>query len=161
MEYFMKLPRNKKEFTLFILIISLISVNTIAPLITCFEVGFYMYVWSDVLKVLPFIWIVVVALVLITYVHASIITNKILKKDDSFNAHMIVSTLVTVFMMSIVLTVVGTWIGCRSITMEPIQHFFYKWPRNYSIALFVEMIIAQPIARYAMYKLHILKDKKK
>lgn len=40
MEYYLKLPRNKKETAIFMGIISLISVNIIAPLITCFEIGF-------------------------------------------------------------------------------------------------------------------------
>ncbi|HCW03392.1 MAG TPA: hypothetical protein DGK91_01955, partial [Clostridium sp.] len=60
MDFYMKLPRNKKEFALFLLIISVISVNIIAPLITCFEVGFHLYVWADVMKVLPFIWLSVI-----------------------------------------------------------------------------------------------------
>ncbi len=63
----MKLSRNKKEFALFLAVISIISVNIIAPLITCFEIGFHMYVWADLIKVIPFIWISVIALVLITY----------------------------------------------------------------------------------------------
>lgn len=67
MEFHMKLSRNKKEFALFLAVISIISVNIIAPLITCFEIGFHMYVWADLIKVIPFIWISVIALVLITY----------------------------------------------------------------------------------------------
>ena len=80
MEFYNKLPRNKKEFALFLFIISVISVNIIEPLITCFEVGFHMYVWIDVLKVIPFIWFAVVALVLITHKPAEWLTNKIVKK---------------------------------------------------------------------------------
>ena len=70
MEFYWKLPRSKKEFALFILIISVISVNIIAPLITCFEFGFHLAVWADVLRIIPFMWMAVVALVLITYVPA-------------------------------------------------------------------------------------------
>lgn len=40
MEFYQKLPRNKKEFTLFIAVTSIISVNIIAPIITCFERAF-------------------------------------------------------------------------------------------------------------------------
>ena len=40
MEFYMKLPRSKKEFALFMGIVSIISVNIIAPLITFFEAGF-------------------------------------------------------------------------------------------------------------------------
>lgn len=63
--------------------------------------------------------------------------------------------------MSILLTVIGTWIGTRSITGEPIRMFFYKWPRNFAISLFVEMLIAQPIARFVIHRLHLWQDAKK
>ena len=56
MEFYMKLPRNKKEFVLFLMVISIISVNIIAPLITCFEVGFSMAVWGDVFTVIPYLY---------------------------------------------------------------------------------------------------------
>lgn len=159
MDFYMKLPRNKKETAIFIAIISIISVNIIAPLITCFEIGFSMNVWADVMKVLPLIWVSVVVFVLLTFKPAEIMTEKIIKKEDSFNSHIIVNTLCTVFLMSIFLTVIGSWIGMRSINMEPIKMFFYKWPRNFAIALAVELLIAQPIARLVMVKLHRIKDK--
>lgn len=158
MEFYMKLPRNKKEFILFMAVISIISVNVIAPLISCFEAGFHIYIWEEVIKVMPFIWISVIILVLITYKPAEWLTSKIIKKEDSFNAHIIVNTLCTVFLMSIFLTVIGTWIGTRHISMEPIRMFFYKWPRNFAIAFAVESLIAQPIARIVMLKLHKIKD---
>lgn len=158
MEFYMKLPRNKKEFALFMIIVSIISVNIIAPMITCFEAGFSLSVWGNALKVIPFIWVSVMAIVLLTYVPAEKMTKKILEEDDSFNAHIIVNILCTVFLMSIILTVVGTWIGTGHISMEPINMFFYKWPRNFAISFAVEMLIAQPIARFAMLKIHELQE---
>lgn len=160
MEFFMKLPRNKKEFALFMAVVSLLSVNIIAPLITCFEMGFQLSVWASALQVIPFIWMSVIALVLLTYKPAEWMTGRILKKEDSFNAHMIVNILCTVFLMSIFLTVIGTWIGSRQVTMEPILQFFYKWPRNFAISFAVESLIAQPIARFVMFKLHQRQDAK-
>lgn len=160
MDFYMKLPRNNKETAIFIAIISIISVNIIAPLITCFEIGFSMAVWAEVLKVLPLIWISVVVLVLLTFKPAEIMTEKIVKKDDSFNSHIIVNTLCTVFLMSIFLTVIGSWIGMRHISIEPIRMFFYKWPRNFAIAFAVEISIAQPIARFVMIKIHSINDNK-
>lgn len=65
MDFYMKLPRTKKEFVLFMLIISVLSANIIAPLITCFEVNFSLHTWNMVLKVIPFIWISVIILVII------------------------------------------------------------------------------------------------
>ena len=158
MEFYMKLPRNKKEFVLFLMVISIISVNIIAPLITCFEMGFSLNVWKDVFKVMPFIWISVIALVLLTHKPAEYLTQKIVSKDDSFNSHIIINTLCTVFLMSIFLTVIGTWIGSRHISLEPIIMFFHKWPRNFAISFGVEILIAQPIARFVMLKLHNRQD---
>ena len=159
MEFYMKLPRNKKEFALFLLVISVISVNIIAPLITCFEIGFHMYVWADAIKIIPFIWVCVIVLVLITYKPAEWLTSKIIEKGDSFNSHITINILCTVFLMSIFLTVIGTWIGNRQLNIEPIRMFFYKWPRNIAISFAVEAFIAQPIARAIMLKIHQIKDK--
>lgn len=158
MEFYMKLPRNKKEFALFMAVISVISVNIIAPLITCFEIGFNIKVWMGVFKVMPFIWVSVIILVLLTHKPASYITEKIVSKEDSFNSHIVINILCTVFLMSIFLTVVGTWIGSRHISLEPIRMFFYKWPRNFAISFGVELLIAQPIARFVMLKLHNRQD---
>lgn len=124
MEFYMKLPRDKKEFALFIAIISVISVNIIAPLITFFEVGFHLYIWADTIKVIPFIWATVVILVLLTYKPAEVLTSRIVKESDSFGAHILINIIFTVFLMSIFLTVIGTWIGNRHISMEPIYLFF-------------------------------------
>lgn len=154
MDFFMKLPQNKKEFILFMAIISIISVNIIAPLITCFEMGFHMYVWANTLTIIPFIWLSVIVLVLLTYKPAEWLTSKLVDKDDSFNPHIIINILCTVFLMSIFLTVIGTWIGTRNVSMEPIRMFFYKWPRNFAISFFVESCIAQPIARFVMFRMH-------
>ena len=112
------------------------------------------------LIVLPLIWLSVIVVVLLTYIPAEKITAKIVSKGDSFNAHIVVNILCTVLMMSVLLTIIGTWIGTRSVSWEPIQMFFHKWPRNFSISLFVEMCIAQPVARFALYRLHLRLDKK-
>ncbi len=158
MDYHMRLPRNKSEFALFIAIISIISVNIIAPLITCFEIGFHLSVWTDVITVIPFIWVSVVTLVILTYKPAEWLTHKIVKPQDSFSATVTINILSTVLLMSVFLTVVGTWIGSRHISWEPFIAFFYKWPRNFSISLGVELLIAQPVARFVMLKVHQRKD---
>ena len=160
MEFYMKLPRTKKEFALFMGIVSIISVNIIAPLITCFEAGFHLHVWLDVLKGLPLLWVGVIAVVLLTYIPAEKLTAAFVSKDDSFRASVTINILRTVFLMSILLTVLGTWIGTHSVTLEPIQGFFYKWPRNFTIAFFVEALVAQPAARRVMFWLHVRKARK-
>ena len=82
MEFYMKLPRNKKEMTIFIAIISVISVCIIAPLITCFEIGFNITVWGEAMRVVPFIWISVIIVVLLTHKPADWLTGKIIKKEQ-------------------------------------------------------------------------------
>jgi hypothetical protein len=135
-------------------IISIISVNIIAPVITCFECGFHLSVWANVLKILPFIWLSVIAIVLLTYKPAEFLTNLIVAEDDSFHARITINILCTVFLMSILLTVIGTWIGTGRVSADPIRQFFYKWPRNFAISFAVEALVAQPIARRAMLVMH-------
>ena len=154
MDFYMKLPRNKREFALFLGVISIVSVHLIAPLITCFEMGFHLSVLRNTLARIPFVWLAVVALVLFTYKPAEWLTHRIVNHGDSFRSVVTINILCTVFILSIFLTVVGTWIGSRQISLEPITAFFYKWPRNFSISLGVELLIAQPIARFIMLKLH-------
>lgn len=154
----MRLPRDKKEFALFMLIVSVISVNVIAPLITCFELGFSLAVWGNALRVIPFIWMCVVALVLLTYKPAERLASRIVKEGDSFGAVMLANVVSSVLLMSAFLTVIGSWIGSRSIGFEPIRLFFYKWPRNFALSLGVEALVAQPIARRVLYGLHLRAD---
>jgi hypothetical protein len=154
MDFRMRLPRSKREFTLFIAVISILSVNIIAPLITCFEMGFHLSVWANALSIIPFIWLSVVALVLLTYKPAEWLTHRVVSHGDSFRSVVTVNILCTVFMLSIFLTVIGTWIGGRNISLEPITGFFFKWPRNFAISLGVELLVAQPIARLVMLHLH-------
>lgn len=150
-----RLPRNGKEFILFLAIISIISVNIIAPLIMGFEFGFTKETYMETLQVIPFVWIAVVLLVNLV---ANPLVSKLLPKfvgpTDGFNARVLFNIVFSVTILSILLTVIGSWIGMREISMEPIHNFFYIWPRNWFISFWVEALIAQPIARFAMKKLH-------
>lgn len=156
----MKLPRNKREMALFMAIVSITSVNIIAPLITFFELGFHFSVWLNVLRVIPFIWMSVIILVLVTYQPAKWLTSKIVSEGDSFRAFLCANTFASVFCMSIFLTVIGSWIGNRSISWDPLRLFFYKWPRNFTISLGVEALIAQPFARAILFNLHQKQEEK-
>lgn len=155
----MKLPRGKREFLLFLTVLSILSMNIIAPLITCLEAGFTIENWLHVFEIMPILWPCVIATVFVTYKPAAFLTSKLTKEGDSFNAVVTLNILSTVFLMSIILTIVGSWIGVLEISMEPIQNFFYKWPRNFAISLGVEVLIAQPIARKVMIILHQYLDK--
>lgn len=150
-----RLPQNAKEGILFLLIISIISVNTIAPLIIGMQLGFSKENYLETLKVIPFMWIIVVLLVKLV---AEPLVGKVLPKfvgqTDGFNARVLLNILLNVTVLSILLTIIGTWVGTRQITLEPFQNFFHSWFRNFGIAFWIELIIAQPIARFAMKKMH-------
>lgn len=150
-----RLPQNAKEGILFLLIISIISVNTIAPIIIGFERGFSKEVYFETLKLLPIMWVIVVLLVRLV---AGPLVGKIMPyfvgKTDGFNARVLLNTLLNVTVLSICLSIIGSWVGNGQISMEPIKDFFYIWPRNFAIAFWIELLIAQPIARFVMKKLH-------
>lgn len=150
-----RMPRNGKEFLLFLAIISITSVNTIAPLIMGFEFGFTAEVYKATLTTIPFIWLIVIFIVpFIVEPLANKLVEKFTQPTDSFNAVTLFHIFFSVLLMSILLTVIGTWVGTRSITMEPIREFFHNWPRNFTIAFFIEILVAQPLARFIMRLLH-------
>lgn len=100
-------------------------------------------------------WVIVVLLVRLV---AGPLVGKIMPyfvgKTDGFNARVLLNTLLNVTVLSICLSIIGSWVGNGQISMEPIKDFFYIWPRNFAIAFWIELLIAQPIARFVMKKLH-------
>ena len=88
-------------------------------------------------------------------------TARFLAEDDSYNAHILVNILATVCMMSVILTVVAPWIAAGQVSMEPIERFFYRWPRNFAVSFAVEALVAQPIARVVMNQLHLALDSRR
>lgn len=161
MEAANRFPKNGAEFLLFLAVISILSVNIIGPLIMGFEFGFGTENYMETLKVLPFIWVCVVLLVVfIARPFTAFMNKKFVGPTDGFNARVLFSVLFNVTILSVILTIVGTWIGTGAISFEPITNFFYSWPRNFFIAFWVELLIAQPAARFVMMKLHEYQDKK-
>lgn len=150
-----RLPRNGKEGIIFLLIVSIISVNTIAPIIIGLERGFSKEVYLDTLKIIPIMWIIVVLSVRLI---AGPIVGKLMPKfvgqTDGFNARVLLTIVLNVTVLSLWLSIIGTWVGMKQISLEPLQNFLHIWPRNFGIAFWIELLIAQPIARFAMKKLH-------
>lgn len=147
MEFYMKLPRNLKEKILFMFIVSLISVNIIGPIISMMEIGFTLENYVMTLRIFPFIWVAVIVSVIIAEKPAAFLKDQLLDRKDSFNAQIIVLTIFDVLIISFLMTIIGSWIGSRKLSWDPILNFGKIWPRNFGIALFVEALIAQPFAR--------------
>ncbi|MFC0215805.1 hypothetical protein ACFFK0_25740 [Paenibacillus chartarius] len=156
-----RLPRNGKEGFIFLLIVSFISVNTIAPLITGLERGFSKAVYLDTLKVLPIMWVIVMLSVrLIAEPIAGKLTPKFAGQTDGFNARVLLHTLFTVTVMSLWLSIIGTWVGMKQISLQPFENFVRIWPRNFGVAFWIELLIALPVARLAMKTLHARQARK-
>jgi hypothetical protein len=156
-----RLPRNKQEGLLFLLIVSLISVNMIAPIIVGLERGFSTEVYLDTLHILPVMWIIVVLLV--KFVAGPIVGRllpKFVGQTDGFNARVLFNIVLNVLVLSLLLSIIGTWVGTKQISLEPFRSSLHIWPRNFGVAFWIEVIIAQPIARFAMKLLHAKQAKR-
>lgn len=150
-----RLPQNAREGIIFMLIVSIISVNTIGPIILGLERGFSVANYVETLKVIPFMWIIVILLVKLV---AGPLVRKVLPKfvgqTDGFNARVLLNIVMNVTILSVLLTIIGTWVGMRQISLEPFHNFFPTWFRNFGVAFWIELLVAQPIARFAMKKIH-------
>ncbi|MBD8069104.1 hypothetical protein [Bacillus sp. PS06] len=156
-----RLPQNPKEGIIFLLIISIISVNTISPIIMGLERGFSKQNYVESLKIIPFMWIIVVLLVrLVAGPLVGKVMPKFVGKTDGFNARVLLTILLNVTVLSMLLTIIGTWVGTKQISLEPFQNFFHSWFRNFGVAFWIELIVAQPIARFVMKKIHAKQARK-
>ncbi|MFD2699632.1 hypothetical protein ACFSVM_04065 [Paenibacillus shunpengii] len=150
-----RLPQNAREGIIFMLIVSIISVNTIGPIILGLERGFSVANYLETLKVIPFMWVIVILLVKLV---AGPLVRKVLPKfvgqTDGFNARVLLNIVMNVTVLSVLLTIIGTWVGMRQISLEAFHNFFPTWFRNFGVAFWIELLVAQPIARFAMKKIH-------
>lgn len=46
--------------------------------------------------------------------------------------------------LSLLLSLIGTWVGTKEITIEPFKNSLHIWPRNFGVAFWIELLIAQP-----------------
>ncbi|GAK39013.1 hypothetical protein PUW24_14680 [Paenibacillus urinalis] len=150
-----RLPQNAREGIIFMLIVSIISVNTIGPIILGLERGFSVANYLETLKVIPFMWVIVILLVkLVAGPLVRKVLPKFVGKTDGFNARVLLNIVMNVTVLSVLLTIIGTWVGMRQISLEPFHNFFPTWFRNFGVAFWIELLVAQPIARFAMKKIH-------
>jgi hypothetical protein len=87
------------------------------------------------------------------------LVSKFTQPTDSFNAKILFRILFTVLGMSMVMTIIGDIVG-NGLHSEMGSHFITNWPRNFLIVLIAESVVIQPIARFAMVKLHAVQDQK-
>lgn len=160
MKFFMRLPRNKREFALFLLVVSLISVNLIAPTVTCMELGFSPEAWCATYSAIAFVWVLVVACVIATKRPVEHVCAKVADENDSYNMQILLNIVISVLFLSVLLTLLAPMVATGETFGHSASEFVYRWPRNFGVALFVEALIAQPIARAVMNRYHIAHDRR-
>ncbi|MBQ3409401.1 MAG: DUF2798 domain-containing protein [Clostridia bacterium] len=123
--------------------------------------GFSKETMLIILKLIPIIWIVAMLIEsLFIGKVAEFLVSKFTENSDSFNTKILFNILFCVTGMSAIMTIVGGLIG-TGISLEPFKTFFLHWPRNFCVAFWCEIILAQPIARFTMKSIHKKQEQKK
>lgn len=156
-----RLPRNGKEGLLFGTIICTLTVLFMVSLNVILAVReFNAEVALTIIKISPVFWIIAMILepVLIGRI-AEKLVGKFTKPTDSFNAKILFRILFTVLGMSICMTLIGDLIS-NGFSSETFTNFLTNMPRNFLLVLIAESLVIQPIARFAMVKLHAAQDRR-
>ena len=156
-----RLPRNSKEGALYGAIICTLTVLFMVSLNVILAVGeLNQQAALTIIKMLPIFWLIAMIIepILIGRL-AETLVNKFTKPTDSFNAKILFRILFTVLGMSICMTLIADVIS-NGFSSEIFSKFLTNWPRNFVIVLIAESLVIQPIARFAMVKLHASQDKK-
>lgn len=156
-----RLPRNGKEGLLYGTLISTMTVLFMTSYSAIyFAGGFNAEVAWTILKMLPIIWIIVMVIEPVIFGRiAEALTAKLTQSTDSFNSKILFRILFTVLGMSAAMTLIGDIVG-NGFHSELFSSWVVNWPRNFVIVLIAESLVIQPIARFAMVKLHEAQDRK-
>lgn len=157
-----RLPHNGKEGLLYGGMISTMTVLFMTTYSTIFFAGEFNgdVAWS-IVKMLPIMWIIVMVIEPAIFGRlAEALAAKFTKPTDSFNSKILYRILFTVLGMSAAMTLIGDVVG-HGFHSELSSNWVQNWPRNFVIVLIAESLVIQPLARYAMVKLHEAQDKKR
>lgn len=156
-----RLPRNGKEGALYGLIICALTALLMSSVGTILGVGkFDGEVAISILKIYPIM--IVIAMFLEALVIGRIAEKLVAKftvSTDSFNTKILFRILFTVIGMSACMTFIGGIMG-NGLNSDSFSNWLTNWPRNFMIVLAAESLVIQPIARFAMVKLHAKQDEK-
>lgn len=162
-----RLPKTKKEGIIYGGVIAIITVIVMVFLNITLE---FKKIDGQVLFVIavtiPIFWIV--AMLLENFVIGRIseqLLKKFTLKTDGFNTKILFNILFCVTGMSFIMTIIGGIYGeilsIKSITLKPILDIPLHWPRNFFVAFWCEILLAQPLARFVMKKIHLACEKTK
>lgn len=151
-----RLPQNGKEEILYGGIIALITVIVMLFLNVGTAFGTINgEVIKNILILTPIIWIIAMLLeALIVGRIAEKLVEHFTEPTDGFNTRILFNILFCVTGMSATMTIIGGMIGAGKFTLEPFETFFMHWPRNFCVAFWCEILLAQPTARKVMKLIH-------
>ena len=151
-----RLPRNGKEGLLYGGIICLITVIVMLFLNIGTAMGkINLETVKLILILIPIIWIIAMLIeTLLVGKIAEKLVERFVQPTDGFNARILFNILFCVTGMSCIMTIVGGMIGARELCLEPIITFPTHWPRNFCVAIWCEILVAQPTARFVMKCIH-------
>ena len=149
-----RLPKNNKEGLIYGLTISIVTVTLMVLLNIGTEKGINKDSLIIMLKSIPIF--IILAMLIETFIIgrlSSKLVDIFTEPSDGFNTKILFNILFCVTGMSITFTLIGTIIN-TGISQELIENFLKHWPRNFCIALWIEMLLAQPLARNIMKQIH-------
>lgn len=108
----------------------------------------------NVVRTLPLVWVVAVICLACTRYPVTHLKKFLSSSHDSYNAQITVNIVSNVIFMSMIMTVLGTWVGQRQIDLSIFERYLTLWPRNFGIAFAMQSLIAQPTARFVTRTIH-------
>lgn len=157
-----RLPQNGKEGFLYGAIIVTLTaslMSTINVMINMPSNATAGETFIEIIKILPVFWVIAMALEAIVVGRiAEALTAKFTAQSDSFNSKIFFRIVFTVFGMSFLMTAIGD-VYSNGFDGGFLERFKTAWPRNLLIVFLAESLIIQPIARFAMVKVHASKAK--
>jgi len=164
----LRLPWNNREGILFGCIIAFLSSMLIGGYNVYDGMGYTVDRFGEFVTqfivIWPFMFIIAFTLsnTIVGWVSGKVV-RKFMAPTDSVNTYICFNLIVCVIQMSVILTFVGGLVGQAVGSVlgdavidvaELLENWPRIWPRNFCIAFWVEMLIAQPAARRAMVMVH-------
>ena len=163
----LRLPWNDKEGLLY---------GGVIALITCFIMCTFNIArvngrfGLDILQIslicMPILWVIV--MLLMTFIVGRIANygaQRFTEPTDGFNTRIVFNIIFYVTMMSASMSIIGPLVGTLISGEFAIAQVFIDWPvmwpTNFCVAFWVEMLIAQPIARSVMKRKHMRQIERK
>lgn len=153
-----RLPWSKKEGLVYGSLIALITCIVMISFNVIVNNGFDIEILARSMLVLPLVWLA--AMLLMSFVVgriATMVVSRFAGPNDGFYARITFNIIACVLMMSACMTIIGPSIS-HVVQGLPIAEVFQQWPsawpRNFCVAFWCEMLLAQPIARALMKHIH-------